>query len=231
MTASFVGHKAPRADASGASGSEAVRVGRSGPDARSAAADLAPDGAVTDEIEGRASKKEASELRSATILVDRLNMLGANWSHPEARSGLEDGVDCIAHGADGKTLRIQVTTPEREIWARLRNERSVGRANPSVDRAVEAQHGAIKAKALLAGRENIVLALDATDSPRYALRAVVDEFRTRHSVWAASVGYLAIWVVGPVADMVYRLDYAGSDVLRPDPTGGRKSGLSVDERR
>jgi len=51
-----------------------------------------------------------------------------------------------------------------------------------------------------------VLALDATDSPRAALRSVVEMFREQYGEWTAGVGFQEVWVVGPVIDLVNRLD-------------------------
>jgi hypothetical protein len=72
--------------------------------------------------------------------------------------------------------------------------------------AVDAIKAVIEDKTRFSELDEIVLALDATDSPRYALRAVADAFQAQHVAWAAGVGYQAIWLVGPVADLVHRLD-------------------------
>jgi len=119
-------------------------------------------------------------------------------------------VDCTADGADGATLRIQVTTPERFAWAELAHATAVDRDDKNVDRAVEAIRTAIESKAPFTGLDTIVLALDATDSPRYAMKGVADAFRARHGDWACGAGYQAIWVVGPAKGLVNKLDTAES---------------------
>ena len=63
----------------------------------------------------------------------------------------------------GATLNIQVTRPEREAWEQLVTG-LFDRTDPDVSRAVEALRVAIQGKARLAGRSEMVLALDATDS-------------------------------------------------------------------
>jgi hypothetical protein len=55
-------------------------------------------------------------------------------------------------------------------------------------------------------RGNILLALNALDTPGHAVRRVVDLFRRRHGAEVAGLGFLAIWVVGPTASLTMRLD-------------------------
>jgi hypothetical protein len=201
-SASLTAYKPP-----GATADESIRVGRGGADPRVADADLAGSGEISDRIEGRASTKDAGELRAASVLVEHLNAQGGRWAPPSLQTGPEDGVDAIA--SDGvERLRIQVTTPERSAWAQLATEPQVARSDESVDVAVEAIRTAIESKTLFAGRDDIVLALDATDSPVYALSGVAEAFRAGHEDWARQVGYKAIWLVGPIVDLVHRLDNA-----------------------
>jgi len=55
-------------------------------------------------------------------------------------------------------------------------------------------------------RRTITLALDATRLPGLAFDAVVDQFRVDHGSWANGLGFSAIWLVGPVPRLVWRLD-------------------------
>lgn len=198
-SASMTGYKPP-----GSSG-ESVRVARGGEDRRVAGADVDRLGELSDHIEGRASAKDSSELRAAAVLVGHLNARGARWGSPTLYCGEEIGVDAVA--ADGaERLQIQVTTPERSGWAWLAKQHQLERSAPDTSDAVNAIKVAIEDKTLFSELEVIVLALDATDSPRYALGAVVNAFRVRHGAWAKSVGYQEIWLVGPVVELVHRLD-------------------------
>jgi hypothetical protein len=70
---------------------------------------------------------------------------------------------------------------------------------------VETIRASIQAKITRADRK-IVLALDATDSPRAYFRPVVDEVRIQYGEWAIHVGFREIWIVGPSAALVNRLD-------------------------
>jgi hypothetical protein len=195
----MTGYKPP-----GSSG-EAIRVARGSEDSRVAGADIDPVGELGDHIEGPASSKDRSELRAAMLLVEHLNACGDHWAPPTLYRGKEIGVDAVA-GDGAERLQIQVTTPERSAWPLLAKQQRVERSDPSVNDAVDSLEAAIKDKALFSELGEIVLALDATDSSRYALRAVADAFLARHASWAASVGYQAIWLVGPSADLVHRLD-------------------------
>jgi hypothetical protein len=198
-SASMTGHKPP------GSGGESVRVARGGEDPRVAGADVDPAGELSDHVEGHASSKDSSELRAATVLVEHLNAGGAHWGPPTLYRGKEIGVDAVT--ADGaERLQIQVTTPERSAWALLAKQHRVERLDPGVHDAVDAIKAAIEDKTLFSELGEIVLALDATDSPRYALRAVADAFLAQHVAWAGGIGYQAIWLVGPVAELVHRLD-------------------------
>jgi hypothetical protein len=194
-------------DGRGQDGSERIAQNRGGVDCRVASADASGEGTIRDRIEGGAPGKEAAELRVAQLLVSRLNGLGQNWNIPrliraDARS--ERGVDCVASDrSDPRVLlQIQVTTTEREAWRQTGavHERETGRLA-----VVGMVRTAIEAKRTRADSK-IVLALDATDSPRAAFRSVVELFRDQHGEWAAGVGFREVWLVGPAINLVSRLD-------------------------
>ena len=194
------------ADGINRDGSEHLAQDRDGPDGRVSSADAFPDGKVNDRVEGGGPNRDRSEDRVAARLVERLNQLGENWNRPElenADARSERGVDCVADDRSGSDkLLIQVTSTEREIWGR---REPVHERYAQQSEVVEAIHAAIAAKATRADR-NIVLALDAIDSPRAAFRSVADAFRKLYGVWAADVGFKAIWLVGPSVGLVHRLD-------------------------
>lgn len=207
-------HESLIIDGLGNDGSEKISIDRGGFDARVASADASPDELITDHIEGNAPKRDDAELRAAQYLVNRLNQLGDDWNSPHlarADARTERGVDCIARGNSirKQLLQIQVTTTEREVW---RQREYVHERNAEKLAIVEAIRAAIQDKATRADRR-ITLALDATDSPRAAFRSVVDAFRTKYGMWAAGVGFQEIWLVGPVAALVNRLDTEGQPPL------------------
>jgi hypothetical protein len=112
--------------------------------------------------------------------------------------------------SEAQTLRVQVTTPEQEAWSALAKTPTLERTDIGVDDAVDSIRKAIERKTLFAERGEIVLALEATDSQRYALETVVEAFREQHGTWATGVGYAAIWLVGPVPNLVHRVDEASA---------------------
>lgn len=181
-------------------------VSRSGDDPRVAASDLDEDGRLVSRVERRASNKGASELRTAQLFVRRLNTMGAQWGEASAPAdgSPEEGVDAIARDAAGHELKIQVTTPETRAWALLAKRPEPWTADGDVEEAVQAMHDAIHRKHLKA-HPDIHLALDATDSPRFALTAVVQAFRERYGPWARG-RFAGVWTVGPVVESVERLD-------------------------
>jgi hypothetical protein len=193
-------------------GSEAIRIERGGPDLRSASVDRSAEGSVDVTISGSLPRKQLTELRTARLLVEHLNGAGAAWEPPvscddERRQtgAAEDGVDCVSCGPNGE-LRIQVTTPETQRWQELAKTGLVDHRGDSTEGLVEAIWASVQRKRHVSGRSKIVLALDATDSPAFAFRTVVAEFRASFGGAAAAIGYQSIWLVGPVADLVQRLD-------------------------
>ncbi len=196
-------------DGSSSDGSAHIAINRADVDLRVASADLSADSLVSDRIVGSAPGKHDAELRVARYLVYRLNQLSDDdWASPElmlADARHERGVDCIAQKPSGEELLIQVTTAEREVWQRREH---VHERSEDIRAVVEAIRAAVQAKRTRADRK-IMLALDATDSPRASFRPVVDEFRTQYGDWAVHVGFREIWIVGPSTALVNRLDVQG----------------------
>ncbi|MFF7953982.1 hypothetical protein [Streptomyces griseorubiginosus] len=155
---------------------------------------------------GRRPTKAESELRTAQILVRRLNQDGAQWAppqltNPSARD--ERGIDCEASGPKGLRLRIQVTTPEREAWREI-GRGAQFRATVSKQALVEALRVAIEVKRTRSDAD-IHLALDAVHAPAHALRSVAETFVNQYVGWAQGVGFQEIWLVGPSVLLVQRL--------------------------
>ncbi len=194
----YVEGRGPGADAT-------IRIDRSGPDPRIAAADVR-DGKVTEYIAGPASDDDHAELRVADLLVSRLNELRANWHDLEllrASAHDERGIDCTARDDAGNVLLIQVTRADQTAWGPLHRAPSITREQ-TITSLVAGICAAITHKKTRA-TSNVVLALDATDSPGSALREAVDSFRRQHGEWAAAIGFREIWLVGPVNALVQRL--------------------------
>jgi hypothetical protein len=53
---------------------------------------------------------------------------------------------------------------------------------------------------------SLVLAIDARDTPVFAMAGVVNSFRDRHPDAVTRLGFSSVWVVGPTVQLVARLD-------------------------
>ena len=180
-------------------------------DGRSASAELNEDGSLLSSATGSSPQGEESTLDACKILVNKLNSCGANWSDP---SLTENGhVDCQAVDAhDHKILlKVQVVRAflNSNFWQVLNTQGSS---------KFQAEDGAVLAEKLeetikhkaeripANARSSLVLALDATLFPALPFDCVIEEFRSSYGVWADSIGFAAIWLVGPINDLVQRLD-------------------------
>lgn len=181
--------------------SEAIRSRQS---AQSADVDRLGVGSIAEALAGRPPGRE-NEIVVANRLVERLNRDGGQWGPAVAPPPPEGGVDCVSRGPEG-LLEIQVTTPETEIWKDLRQTGHVSRASSDAAGLVIAMRESVRRKGHVDGMADMILALDATRAPAYALRSVVAEFRAKHADEASAVGYREVWVVGPTVDLVHRLD-------------------------
>ena len=188
-----------------ASGSDIDAVRLAG-DVRSAAADLSEGGSLSLSIQGQSPHGEEDTQHVCEILIERLNHGGSRWilSGPSKVRPREEGIDCKA--CDGQeTLRIQVTRiGTKEFWKTLGDQGRVESLS-TADASADAIRAAIGHKAIIAGHD-LLLALNAINTPQYAFFPVVESFRRRHGSWAAGVGFQEIWVVGPVPSQVARLD-------------------------
>jgi hypothetical protein len=102
-------------------------------------------------------------------------------------------------------IRVQVTRVERAAWGTLAQS---GQA--TLQRSIEERVADIRAAVASklypdAQRRKLLLALDAIRSPGYVEDPVVAAFLATHGTWAAGLGYQAIWLVGPTAELTHRL--------------------------
>ena len=167
----------------------------------STADDLHSDGTIEFSMNGRAPQNEEDSIKVGQTLVERMNREGSNWG--SVRKTDKPWVDCEASkaGDEKKILEIQVTRvmPESK-FKELGSSKHVN-GEPGTDELGDDLYRVIKAKP---ATKEIILALDAVRTPRYAFSAVVDSFRRRYE--AESSGFKEIWVVGPSANLTVRLD-------------------------
>jgi hypothetical protein len=155
---------------------------------------------------GPASLGEKDTFATCQRLVRVLNTQGARWG--VVASGSDD-VDCAAaDGGGGPPLQMQVVRALvlPEFWRRLSQRHSAGLVS-SVAEAADSVFLAIQRKAQIPPeqRRTLVLVLDANRTAGLAFEAVVTALRTRHQAPLSSLGFLAIYVVGPDDALVKRI--------------------------
>jgi hypothetical protein len=185
------------------------------PPLASGRAELREDGTIHVVVTGHVRRKERGTRDVARILVERLNHYGGTWGEvrcPETSAREERGIDCRAEDAEGNRLEIQVTRADSD-QAFYRMQATEGQAEKlyaNLTNLVRTWHDRIADKAALAGRDTIVLALDAAEASS-TLPDAIDLFRRVHGDWAIKRGFKAIWIVGASWDWTYRLDIRGRE--------------------
>jgi hypothetical protein len=100
-----------------------------------------------------------------------------------------------------------VSQVERAVWNRLARDRqaTLRRSVPELAVDIRTALESKSKKDSSAQRSKLLLALDAIRAPGYVHDAVVAAFVSDHGEWAAHLGYRAIWLVGPTADLTRQL--------------------------
>jgi len=171
------------------------------------------DGNLSYSLSGSSPQGEEDTLTACQILVSKLNKAGGGWDKP---SRVCDGpVDCEA--ADQETtsrkLSIQVirANVDPKLWETLNQTGKIEATGVAKLALVEQIKAAIEVKANdrklpMITRHGLVLALDATRLPASGFDSVVREFRSKWGDWASKLGFDAIWLVGPLDSLTWRLD-------------------------
>lgn len=115
-----------------------------------------------------------------------------------------------ASDAKGTSLKIQITRAagNENIWRQIAK---FGQANSSVTskEAVDELKKSIARKEhdlTPAQRKELILALDAIETPGQITAQVIKSFRQQYGTWTKNLGFQAIWVVGPNEALTFRLD-------------------------
>jgi hypothetical protein len=157
------------------------------------------------DFHGRPAQNEEDVLQVCRSLRAALRREGEVWGPFSVPPAPADDVDAVAENDAGAVLRVQVTRVERAAWGTLAQS-----GQTTLQRNVEELVSNIRAAAESklyspAQRRKLLLALDAIRSPAYVHDAVVAAFLATHGAGAAGLGYQAIWLVGPTADLSRRL--------------------------
>jgi hypothetical protein len=165
------------------------------------------------DFQGRAAQGETDVLQVCRSLRAALERGGERWGRFEKPTTPTD-VDAIATNDKDQTLQVQVTQVERAAWNLLAPDRPVS-LQRTVNELVAAIRAAVDAKGdpspkrrkgiPRAQRKRLLLALDAIRSPGYVHEPVVAAFLDQYREWAASLGFRAIWLVGPTAELTHQL--------------------------
>lgn len=154
---------------------------------------------------GIGSHGEADTLETCRRLVRALNAQGATWSSP--RAGDAD-VDAVSKGERDELLQVQVVRvpADQDYWRQLSKTASAERTT-SITEAADSLFAAIDAKARIPPQQRpaLTLVLDANRAPALTFQLVVAEFHARHRSQSASLGFAAIYVIGPDDALVKRL--------------------------
>jgi hypothetical protein len=110
---------------------------------------------------------------------------------------------------EGKIIQIQVTRlGDRGIWKELNREGKVNKLL-TIDEASKEVFSLINKKAQKTSpydRPTIMLALDATEPITYALPPMIQEVCKEYGKQIKELGFEAVWVVGPIEGLVFRID-------------------------
>lgn len=184
-------------------------------DGRAASADCDDDGSLSFSVSGSSPQGEEQTLEVCKLLVQKLNLDGSAWGEPVSGDGV---VDCEATDINDPSQRLQVQVvraiTDQRLWKQLNTQGAAQES--SVDPSSLGSHieNTIKKKAEAipqSVRKGLTLVLDATLLPGIAFDDVIEEFHTQHSAWASSLGFEGIWLVGPVIELVQRLDQLRSN--------------------
>ena len=169
-------------------------------------AGLDPNGTVRLRLLGLAPRNEQDSDVVCKTLVSALAALG---QQVELKGPGEQDEDFILI-VNGDRIGVQVvralTCPH--FWTQLARKGEVSELNLTIVEAVEALKIAIEHKTIIppAQRSNLILLLDAYRLPALVLGPVTNEFKNTQATWAQSLGFYAVYVVGPKAVFVSRLD-------------------------
>jgi hypothetical protein len=189
-------------------------------DGRAATADTAPDGSISFAILGSSPQGEEETLKVCSLLTQKLNSLGSNWGEPSSIDA--SVVDCRATDVNDPDhlLQVQVVRAivDQAVWESLKkspDEKPVRyQSDSNVSGLASELETAIKKKVNRVSpdaRTGLTLALDATLLPAVAFDRVIVHFHQRYGAWVRSLGFQSIWLVGPVNELIRRLDQPDSD--------------------
>ena len=174
---------------------------------RQLSSDSHPGGNVSSYFKAAVSSGEGNVHKVCHILAERMSTRHTAWTvsmeHPDSID-----IDCYLDSGDLR-LNIQVTRADQnpEVYQRLNSKENVERM--ILDEELGAMlKNAIDAKAkkiAQSQRSDIVLVLDATDTPDLSLDATLAQFHSLFHKHLVSLGFREVWLVGPTSRLTHRL--------------------------
>jgi len=180
---------------------------------RAASADDHGNGTLSYSLSGDSPQGEEDTLNVCSRLIQALNAQGRDVWQLSTTEGYADDGSAIDSRTPSRSLSIQVVRAvvDSTLWQELSQSGDVTRTvtDPKflVDEIVKAiQLKANPVKLPDSVRHGLLLALDATRLPVFGFDSVIEQFRSHHSDWVTGLGFESVWLVGPTADLVWRLD-------------------------
>jgi hypothetical protein len=172
-------------------------------------ADALPGTELVRSVEAKSRHNEEGTDKVCSLLLAKLNQNGESWRNLRRPEDRASDVDWTAENDDGDVLKMQVTRAERSkpFWRGIEKGHVMSNLQ-SENTAMQNLKDAIVGKSRLpASQKNeLLLLLDATETPDLAFVQMIESFRANHGMWAKELGFKSIWIVGPVEDLVHRLD-------------------------
>ncbi len=169
-------------------------------------ATITPDGKVFLNLRGLSPRNEQDSDVVCKILV---NVLNAGGLRVELKGRGEQDEDFVLI-VNGALMGVQVVRAltEPHFWTELARSGDISNMVMTISEAVSALRTAIEHKTKIPQqqRTELILLLDAYRLPALALGPVTDQFKREQAIWAQSLGFHAVYIVGPTATFVCRLD-------------------------
>ena len=188
---------------------QAIGFSESDRGGRTSSAELGVDGLIETLIRGSSPQGEEDTRSACELLLSVLRSAGATFDVVIDGPEPADGVlrDSSNHILD-QPVQVVRAVATQSLWRALA-QTGEGRVAQLIEEHAAELAAAIQHKATAHSsvqRAEFVLALDATRLPGHSLDAVVKSFRDSRATWASSIGFRAIWLVGPSARLTWRLD-------------------------
>jgi hypothetical protein len=171
-------------------------------------AKVGSDGSIISNLSGKPPQNEQDSDNVCSILINFLNTKGANITLVGRGQADED----LVINYQGKKMGLQVVRAQTDshFWAELADSKNISQIL-SVDAAAQDLKAAIEHKTEPGGipltqRPGLILVLDTFRLPSRALKPVVEKFQTDFVHWTRSLGFRAVYIVGPEPSFVTRLD-------------------------